>query len=144
MTIFPAPEENAEHAGHVHRSARERQRRGPMWGCLRGLGCTAIGFFVLLAIVIVGGWWYLGTSSFAGLVRLRIEKTLEARLGRDVYIGPVTIERGRQSRIIINGLRVANAPGAVHPYFATASQIIVTGGIDSFWGRKIRVGRVDI
>jgi outer membrane protein assembly complex protein YaeT len=141
MTIFPAPEEHAE---HVHRSARERQRRGPMWGCLRGFGCTAIGFFALLAIVIVGGWWYLGTSSFAGLVRLRIEKTLEARLGRDVYVGPVTIERGTQSRIIINGLRVANAPGARHPYFATASQIIVTGGIDSFWGRKIRVGRVDI
>jgi outer membrane protein assembly complex protein YaeT len=141
MTIFPAPEEHAE---HVHRSARERQRRGPMWGCLRGVGCTAIGFFALLAIVIVGGWWYLGSSSFAGLVRLRIEKTLEARLGRDVYVGPVTIERGTQSRIIINGLRVANAPGARHPYFATASQIIVTGGIDSFWGRKIRVGRVDI
>ena len=115
-----------------------------MWGCLRGVGCTAIGFFALLAIVIVGGWWYLGSSSFAGLVRLRIEKTLEARLGRDVYVGPVTIERGTQSRIIINGLRVANAPGARHPYFATASQIIVTGGIDSFWGRKIRVGRVDI
>ena len=144
MTIFPAPEEHAEHAEPVHRSARERQRRGPMWGCLRGVGCTAIGFFALIAIVIVGGWWYLGSSSFAGLVRLRIEKTLEARLGRDVYVGPVTIERGTQSRIIINGLRVANAPGAKHPYFATASQIIVTGGIDSFWGRKIRVGRVDI
>src|ERR1019366_9278850 len=115
MTIFPAPEEHAEHTEHVHRSARERQRRGPMCSCLRGVGCTAIGFFALLAILIVGGWWYLGSSSFAGLVRLRIEKTLEARLGRDVYVGPVTIEGGRQSRIIINGLRIANAPGAKHP-----------------------------
>ena len=59
-------------------------------------------------------------------------------------IGPVQIDRGRQSRIIINGLRIANAPGAVHPYFATAKQVIVTGGIDSFWGGKIRVGRIDI
>ncbi|MEA2235288.1 MAG: translocation and assembly module TamB [Thermoanaerobaculia bacterium] len=141
MTIEPVDEEPVE---HHHRSARERQRKGPMWGCLRGFGCTAIGIFALLTLIIIGGWWYLGSSSFAGLVRLRIEKTLEARLGRKVDVGPVTIERGTQSRIIINGLRIANAPGATHPYFATVSQLIVTGGIDSFWGRKIRVGRIDI
>jgi outer membrane protein assembly complex protein YaeT len=115
-----------------------------MWGCLKWMGCSTLGFFVLLALIIGGGWWYLGSTSFAGLVRLRIEKTLEARLGRTVYVGPVQIERGRQSRIIINGLRIANAPGATHPYFATATQVIVNGGIDSFWTRKIRVGRVDI
>ena len=68
----------------------------------------------------------------------------KARLGREVDVGPVTIERGQQSRIIINGLRIGNAPGAVHPYFATATQVIVTGGIDSFWGRKIGVDRIDI
>src|SRR4051794_3651644 len=138
MTIEPAAEE------HQHRSARERQRRGPMWGCLKWMGCSTIGFFVLIALVVGIGWWYLGSSSFAGLVQLRIEKTLESRLGRNVDIGSVQIERGRQSRIIINGLRVTNSPGAVHPYFATAKQVIVTGGIDSFWGRKIRVGRVDL
>jgi hypothetical protein len=138
MTIEPAAEE------HHHRSARERQRRGPMWGCLKWMGCSTLAFFIALAVIIVGGWWYLGSTSFAGLVRLRIEKTLESKLGRHVDIASVTIERGRQSRIIINGLRVANAPGAVHPYFATAKQLIVTGGIDSFWGRKIRVGRVDL
>src|SRR4051794_1691960 len=138
MTIEPAAEE------HQHRSARERQRRGPMWGCLKWMGCSTIGFFVLIALVVGVGWWYLGSSSFAGLVQLRIEKTLESRLGRNVDIGSVQIERGRQSRIIINGLRIANSPGAVHPYFATAKQVIVTGGIDSFWGRKIRVGRVDL
>jgi translocation and assembly module TamB len=141
MTTEPAP---PEHVEPVHRSARERQRKGPMWGCLRGLGCTTIGFFALLALVIIGGWWYLGSSSFAGLVRLRIEKTLEARLGRKVEVGPITIERGLQSRIIIDGLRIGNAPGAVNPYFATVSKITVTGGIDSFWGRKIKVGRIDI
>jgi outer membrane protein assembly complex protein YaeT len=138
MTIEPAAEE------HQHRSARERQRRGPMWGCLKWMGCSTIGFFLLVALIVGGGWWYLGSSSFAGLVRLRIEKTLESRLGRHVDIASVEIQRGRESRIIINGLRVSNSPGAVHPYFATAKQVIVTGGIDSFWGRKIRVGRVDL
>jgi outer membrane protein assembly complex protein YaeT len=147
MTIQPAPNEHVEHgehAAHVHRSARERQRKGPMWGCLKWMGCSTIGFFVLLTLIIGGGWLYLGSSSFAGLVRLRIEKTLEARFGREVFVGPVTIERGRQSRIIIDGLRIGNAPGAVHPYFATAARVIVTGGIDSFWGRKILVDRVDV
>jgi outer membrane protein assembly complex protein YaeT len=138
MTIEPAAEE------HQHLSARERQRRGPMWGCLKWMGCSTIAFFVLIALIIVGGWWYLGSSSFAGLVRLRIQKTLESRLGRNVDIQSVQIEGGRQSRIIINGLRIANSPSAVHPYFATAKQVIVTGGIDSFWGRTIRVGRVDL
>ena len=141
MTIEPA---TGEHVEHHHRSARERQRKGPMWGCLRWMGCSTIGLFVLLALIIGGGWLYLGSSSFAGLVRLRIEKTLESRLGREVFVGPVTIERGRRSRIIIDGLRIGNAPGAVHPYFATVAQVILTGGIDSFWGRKIGVGRVDV
>jgi translocation and assembly module TamB len=114
-----------------------------MWGCLKWVGCSAIGLFVLLAVIIGGGWWYLGSSSFEGLVRLRIEKTLEARLDRKVSIGSVQIERER-GRITINDLRIANAAGASHPNFATVEQVIVTGGIDSFWGRKIRVGRIDI
>src|SRR5947209_16265597 len=107
MTIEPTAEEQHPH----HRSARERQRRGPMWGCLRWIGCGTIGLFALILIILGGGWWYLGTSSFSGLVKLRIEKTLEARLGRDVFIGSVQIERGRQSRVIINDIRIANVPG---------------------------------
>jgi outer membrane protein insertion porin family len=140
MTIDPTAEEQQPH----HRSARERQRRGPMWGCMKFLGCSAIGIPVLILIIVGGGWWYLGSSSFAGLVRLRIEKTMEARLGRDVTIGSVRIERGRQSRVIVSDVRIANVPGGKRRNFATAKQLIITGGIDSFWGRKIRVGRIDL
>ena len=140
MTIVPTAEEQHPH----HRSARERQRRGPMWGCMKWVGCGGIGLLALLLLIVGGGWWYLGTPNFAGLVRLRIQKTLEARLGRDVYIESVVIERGRQSRVILNDVRIANVPGGKRRHFATVKQVIITGGIDSFWGRKIRVGRVDL
>src|SRR5882757_8702765 len=98
MTIEPTAEEH-----HAH-STRARQRRGPMWGCLKFVGCSTVSLFVLLVVIIGGGWWYLGSSSFEGLVRLRIEKTLEARLDRKVSIGSVQIERGQLSRIVISDL----------------------------------------
>src|SRR5213082_1948878 len=104
MTIDPTVEPTAEEQHPHHRSARERQRRGAMWGCMKWTGCSGLGLLGLLLIGLGVGWWYLGSASFAGLVKLRIEKTLEARLGRNVDIGSVQIERGRQSRIIINGL----------------------------------------
>jgi outer membrane protein assembly complex protein YaeT len=115
-----------------------------MWGCLKALVFTFAGLMALLVIVIGGGWWYLGTTSFAGFVMLRIEKTLEARLGRAVFIHDVQIVRARPAKIIINDLRIANAPGAAKPYFATVGQIEITGGVDSFWGRTVKVERVDI
>lgn len=136
------PEPTAEE--HHHRSARERQRSGPMWGCMRWMSGCVIGLAVILLLVIGGGWWYLGTSNFAGLVRLRVQKTLESRLGRHVTVGQVLIERGRLNRIVVNDVRIANAPGGVRPYFGTVRQLVITGGIDSFWGRKIVVDRVDI
>src|SRR4051794_39530587 len=102
MTIFPTAEEQHPH----HRSSRERQRRGAMWGCMKWVGCGGIGLVGLLLIIVGGGWWYLGSSSFAGLVRLRIEKTMEARLGRDVSIGPVQIDRSH-GRVIINDVQIA-------------------------------------
>jgi len=129
--------------GH-HRSARERQRRGPMWGCLRTLFFVFAGGFVLLFLIVGGGWWYLGTASFADLVKLRIEKTLEARLEREVTIKSVQIIRSRPSKVIINDLRISNAKNGVAPYFAVVRQIEVLGGVESFWGRRIKVGRVDI
>jgi len=115
-----------------------------MWGCLRWIAGGCLTVLLLLAIVVGGGWWYLGTNSFADLVRLRVAKTLEARLGRAVTIRDVDIVRGRESRVILKDLRIANAPGASTPYFATVKQLVITGGVDSFWGRKIRVNRVDV
>ena len=129
--------------GH-HRSARERQRRGPMWGCLRALFWLFAGGLLLLLVVVGGGWFYLGTSSFADLVKLRVEKTLEARLGRDVSIGGIEIVRSKPQKVILKDIRIANAPGAVNPYFATVKQLVITGGVDSFWGRRINVDRIDI
>src|ERR1700694_2517071 len=134
----PAAEE------HRHRSARERQRRGPMWGCLRWIIIGIVVLILILFITVGGGWFYLGTSNFHDLVRLRVQKTLEARLGRPVSIGRVEIDRIHLSRVILNDLRIGNSPGAVYPYFATVKQVIITGGISSFWWRKINVSRVDI
>ncbi|MEO6487592.1 MAG: translocation/assembly module TamB domain-containing protein, partial [Thermoanaerobaculia bacterium] len=136
-TLFP------HDTGH-HRSARERQRRGPMWGCLKALLFVSAGALLLLFIGVGGGWWYVGTSSFAGLVRLRVENTLEARLGRDVTIKSVEIVRTRPQKVILHDLRIANAPGSVSPHFATVREVIITGGVESFWQRRIKVGRVDI
>lgn len=131
------------HHGH-HVSARERQRRGPMWGCLKAIAIGAIAALALLVIIVGGGYWYLGSASFADLVRLRIESTLANRLGRTVSIGSVRIVTARPQRVILNDLRIANAPGGVNKYFATVRQVEITGGVESFWGRDIRVSRVEI
>src|SRR5437016_6153977 len=127
-------EEEVTTEGHRHRSARERQRRGPMWGCLRWLVGGTIVFFVALVLIIGGGWYYLGTTSFGDLVSLRVASTLESRLGRKVTIGSVAIDRAHLSKVILNDLRIANSPGAAHPYFATVKQVTITGGVNSFWG----------
>jgi outer membrane protein assembly complex protein YaeT len=115
-----------------------------MWGCLKTILYFFGGAFLLLFLIIGGGWWYLGTGSFAGLVRTRVEKTLEERLGREVSIKSVVITRGRPAKILINDLRIANAPGGLARYFATVRQVEITGGIESFWQRNIKVGRIDI
>ncbi|HYI09013.1 MAG TPA: translocation/assembly module TamB domain-containing protein [Thermoanaerobaculia bacterium] len=127
-----------------HRSARERQRKGPMWGCLKGLiwvfGVTAL----LLFIGIGGGWWYLGTASFADYVRKRVEATLEARLGRDVVIGRAEFVRQRPQKVILHNVRIANDKGGVAPSFAVVQEIEIAGGVQSFWGRSVKVDRVVI
>src|SRR5260221_12855591 len=101
--------------GHHHRSARERQRRGPMWTFMRRLGITICVALGLLALIIGGGWWYLGTTSFADLVRLRVQKTLEARLERKVTIHDVHIVPGQPGKIIITQPPIANSSGTIPP-----------------------------
>ena len=115
-----------------------------MWGCLKALVFTFGGLFLVLLIVIGGGWWYLGTASFAGLIKLRIEKTLEGRLGRTVTIDSVQVVRSHPQGVVINGLHIANAPGGVSKYFATVDRIAISGGIESFWGRQIKVSHVEV
>src|SRR5437016_4328391 len=100
-----------------HRSARERQRRGPMWTFMRRLIIFMVAGLALLTLIIGGGWWYLGTTNFADLVRLRIEKTLEARLGRKASIHEVVIVRSKLGQVVINDLRIANPPNSATPYF---------------------------
>ncbi|MFZ2491814.1 MAG: translocation/assembly module TamB domain-containing protein [Thermoanaerobaculia bacterium] len=131
-------------SGDHHRSARERQRQGPMWGCLRTLFFVFGAGFLLLFLIFGGGSWYLGSTNFAELVRLRIEKTLEARLGRDVSIGSVQIVTTRPQKVIVTNLRIANAPGGVSPHFATVRRVEITGGIESFWRRRLTIGRIDV
>ena len=137
QTLFP------HETGH-HRSARERQRKGPMWGCLKTIFWLAVGLFVFFFLIIGGGWWYIGSSSFADLIAKRIAETLSSRLGRTVTIAKVEIVRTHPQKVIINDLRISNSPGAVNPDFATVRRIEIAGGIDSFWGRQIKVDRVEI
>jgi autotransporter translocation and assembly factor TamB len=122
----------------------ERQKGRPMWGCARSIVILAAAALLILLIVIGGGWYYLGTSSFEDLVRLKLEKTMEAHLGRDVTIGRVTIVRTNPQRVILDNVTIANASGGLHPFFAKVRQVEITGGIDSFWQRRIKVGRIDV
>jgi outer membrane protein assembly complex protein YaeT len=130
--------------GGRHRSARERQRKGPMWGCLKALLWVFVIGFAVLFLVIGGGWWSLGTSTFEGYVAKKIEQTLEDRLGREVTIGSFQFVRTRPQKILLNDVRIANAPGGVAPQFAVIRQIEISGGVQSFWGRRVKVDRIDV
>ncbi|HVG23331.1 MAG TPA: translocation/assembly module TamB domain-containing protein, partial [Thermoanaerobaculia bacterium] len=115
-----------------------------MWGCLKGIFWFFAIAFVLFFVIVGGIWFSLGTASFEGYVAKSIEQTLEERLGRDVTIGSFHFVRSRPQKIILNDVRIANAPGALAPNFAIVRQIEITGGIDSFWGRRVKVQRIDI
>src|SRR6476646_6501148 len=99
-TLFP------HETGHGHhRSARQRQRQGPMWGCLKAILIVAVVGLLLLFITIGGGWWYIGSKGFADLVARRVAETLKARLGRDVSIGLVVFDRAHLRTIELDDVR---------------------------------------
>lgn len=127
-----------------HRSARERQRRGPMWGCLKGLVWIFGGVFLLLLLVIGGGWWYVGSPNFAEYVRKKIEANLEFHLGRDVTIERVEFNRSHPQSITIRNLRIANDKRGTSRDFALVQEVKLTGGVQSFWGRDVKIDRVDV
>ena len=115
-----------------------------MWGCLKAIIWIFGVAFLVLLLVVGGGWWYVGSASFEDYVRKRIETTLEARLGREVSIKSVTLVRTNPQKIVLNDLRIANAPGGLAPQFAVIGQIEITGGVQSFWRRNVKVDHVDI
>jgi len=125
------------------RGSRRRFRERPMWGCVKAILWLSIIGFIVLFLGIGGGWWYVGSSSFAEYILEKIDATLEAKLGRAVEIGRVSVDRSER-KVIIDDIRIANSPGAVNPYFATVRQVEITGGIDSFWSRRVRLGSVII
>ncbi|MGZ8711221.1 MAG: AsmA family protein, partial [Thermoanaerobaculia bacterium] len=139
-TLFP-------HETGRHRSARERQRKGPMWGCLRLMMIVflvIIGLGILLTFVAP---WALQTTITTNYIARRIENTLEARLGREVTIGRIEIVRTQlfePTKIVLHDLRIANAPGGVSPFFAQVQRVEIAGGIGSLRTRTLDVSRIDI
>ena len=75
-TLFP------HETGHGHhRSARQRQRQGPMWGCLKALIFVGGGAVLLLFLIVGGGWWYIGSENFTDLIETRIAGNAESASG---------------------------------------------------------------
>lgn len=122
-----------------------RQKGRPMWGCVKAI--LFVSLLLVLCLFVLAPlslWVWTGTGSFDEYIRKRIELTLENRLGREVTIGRVESDFGRESRVILHDIRIANVPGATRRYFATAKEVEIVGGLESFWGRSVRVGRIDI
>lgn len=113
-----------------------------MWGCVRILGWISLVFVAILFLILGGGYYYIGTASFARYVAARIERTLEFKLGRDVTIGRVIVQRGKLDRVVLQDVRIANVPGASQPWLATVREVEIRGGIESFRTRTIEVGMV--
>src|SRR5688572_3508059 len=125
-------------------SSLARQRRRPMWGCVKWIGILSAVLLILLFLSVWGGWFYLGSPNFAEYVRGKLEANIESKLGRGVTIGKVTFLRERPAKIIIEDLKIANAPGALRPHFAIIKRIEITGGVESLWQRQVNLGLIEV
>src|SRR2546430_12617544 len=76
---------------HRHRSARERQRRGPMWGCLRWLIGGVCLLLLLLFLLLRGGRVHPRPSHFGKLVSLPNYTARLAPPRRDTTRGTLAI-----------------------------------------------------
>lgn len=137
QTAAPAPPPDEPVASY------ERQRGRPMYGCIRVIGYGVLALIVLLLLIVGGGYYYTGTDRFALLVKERIERTLEWKLGREVTIREVVVLR-RQARILLRDITVANVPEGRRKHFAAVKEVEIIGGIESFRTRTIRLGRIDV
>ena len=122
----------------------ERQKRRPIRGCIRRLGIGLLALIVILILAIVGTWSYFGSASFARYVATKVENFLEFKLGRDVTIGKVIVSRDPIGQITLRDITISNVPGATREHFATVDEVVIVGGIESFWTRTLRLGRVDV
>lgn len=118
-----------------------------MWGCLRLMVRLFVFGTLLLLVFLVAVPWLVQTARFEEYVLRRVKTTLEARLGREVMIGRIEVHRTQlfePTKVILHDVRIANLHGSMNPYFATVRRVEITGGVDSFRRRIIRVGRIDI
>ncbi|HVR42688.1 MAG TPA: outer membrane protein assembly factor BamA [Thermoanaerobaculia bacterium] len=127
----------------VPESSFRRQRTRPIRGCIRLLGWGLIVLVMVLLLISGGAWYYFGTDNFAAVIKARVEQNLEWRLGRDVRIGRVVVSRSL-GRVLLQDISIANVPGGRREHFAFVREVEIVGGIESFWTRTIRVGRVDV
>jgi len=144
MSVMPGGDPAGETQNPPARDEARRRRDRPMWGCVRSIAVVTIVLIGIFFLTVVGGYWFLGSDNFADYVRKKIEANLEAKLERNVTIREVTFQRGVNSRIILRGISIANAPGATRPYFATVREVELAGGVGSFWKRVVKIGRVDV
>ena len=64
-TLFP-------HETGRHRSSRERQRKGPMWGCLRLMMTLILGTLALVVLLVIVAPWVLNSTVTTNYIVTRI------------------------------------------------------------------------
>ncbi len=119
---------------------RRRRRRGCLWSMFRALRTTVAIFLILAAAVYV----LFETSSAGEWIGDVISRQLEDGLGRSVSVGRVSLWPTIPARLVVRDIRIANAPGATAPDFASVERIEVTGLLKSLAERRIDLGTIRV